>query len=114
MTVKRFVATRGQIVTWVVLVTRPNSDTAKQLGITENKGLVVTQVQPDSAAERAGLIKGDVIIGLNDVEENDPNVFRNQIASRGPGSEVTLTILRSGREQRVTAMLGEFAPMAAR
>jgi S1-C subfamily serine protease len=74
----------------------------------------VTQVQPGSAADRAGLIKGDVITALNDVELSDPNVFRNQIASRMPGSEVTLTILRGGREQRITATLGEFTPLQSR
>ena len=102
---------RGQL---GITVTRPNSDAARQLGITENKGVVVTQVQPGSGAERAGLIKGDVITALNDAGLSDPNVFRNQIASRAPGSEVTLTILRAGREQRVTAILGEFTPIPAR
>jgi Do/DeqQ family serine protease len=102
---------RGQL---GITVTRSNSDAAKQLGITENKGVVVTQVQPGSAAERAGLIKGDVITALNDAGLSDPNVFRNQIASRSPGSEVTLTILRGGREQRVTAILGELTVMPAR
>jgi len=102
---------RGQL---GIVVTRPNSDAAKELGIRENKGVVVTQVQPGSAAERVGLRKGDVIISFNGEEVNDPNVFRNQVASTAPGSEVTLTILRSGREQRVTAILGEFTPAPAR
>jgi S1-C subfamily serine protease len=99
---------RGQL---GIVVARPNSDAAKELDIRENKGVVVTQVQPGSAAERAGLRKGDVIISFNGVEEIDPNVFRNQVASSPPGSEVTLTILREGREQRVSARLGEFTPV---
>jgi Do/DeqQ family serine protease len=102
---------RGQL---GIVVARPNSEPAKQLGITTNKGVVVTQVQPGSAAERAGLIAGDVIIALNDVELTEPNVFRNQIASSAPGSEVTLTILRDGRERRITVTLGELPPMPER
>lgn len=102
---------RGQL---GIAVSRPNSEAAKELGIKENKGVVVIQVQPGSPAERAGLRKGDVITGLNDVEQSDPNVFRNQIASRAPGSEVTLTILRDGREQRLNATLGEFTQTSAR
>ena len=102
---------RGQL---GIVVARPNSDAAKELGIKENKGLVVAQVQPGSAAERAGLRKGDVITSFNGEEANDPNVFRNRIASTAPGSEVTLTILRSGREQRLTAVLGESTPAPAR
>ena len=96
---------RGQL---GIAVVRPNSEAAKALGIKENKGLVVAQVQPGGAAERAGLKTGDVIISFNGVEEIDPNVFRNQVASTAPGSEVTLTILRDGREQQVSARLGEF------
>jgi Do/DeqQ family serine protease len=95
---------RGQL---GITVVRANSDPAKALGIRENKGIVVAQVQPGSAADRAGLQKGDVITGFNGVEINDPNVFRNQIASAGPGSDVTLTILRDGRQQQLRARLGE-------
>ncbi|MCM3903134.1 MAG: Do family serine endopeptidase [Pyrinomonadaceae bacterium] len=101
---------RGQL---GIVVVRPNSDAAKELGIKGNKGLVVVQVQPGGAAERAGLKKGDVITSLNGVEENDPNVFRNQVASTAPGSEVTLTILRDGREPPLSAKLDEFTPETA-
>jgi S1-C subfamily serine protease len=87
-----------------------NSEVAAKLGINEGKGVVVLQVQPGSAAERAGIRKGDVITALNGVEVTDPNVFRNTVASTAPGSEVTLTIKRDGREQQVRATLGEFTP----
>jgi len=103
---------RGQL---GIVVTRPSSDAAKELGIKErHTGVVVTQVQPGGAAERAGIKKGDVIISLNGMEENDPNVFRNQVASTAPGTEVTLTILRDGREQRLSVTLGEFTPPTER
>jgi CheY-like chemotaxis protein len=41
-----------------------------------------------------------------------PNLhaFRNIIAGSAPGTEVTLTVKRDGREQQVRATLGEFAP----
>ena len=100
---------RGQL---GIVVSRPNSDAAKELGIRENKGVVVTQVQPGSAAEGARLRKGDVITAFNGLEVNDPNVFRNKVASTPPGSQVTLTILRDGQEQHVSARLGELTPPA--
>ena len=74
--------------------------------------MVVIQVQPDGPAERAGLRKGDVITTYNGVAVNDPNAFRNQVASTPPATEVTITILRDGREQQVRATLGEFTPQA--
>jgi len=51
----------------------------------------VAQVQPGSAAEQAGLKKGDVITALNGAEVNEPNVFRNLVAGTAPGTDVTLT-----------------------
>ncbi|HEX9423661.1 MAG TPA: Do family serine endopeptidase [Pyrinomonadaceae bacterium] len=102
---------RGQL---GIIVVRTNSEAAKELGVKESKGVVVAEVQPGSGADRAGLKKGDVITSFNGVEVNDPNVFRNQVASTAPGSEITLTILRDGREQQVRARLGEFTPQPER
>lgn len=79
----------------------------------EARGVIVSQVQPGSAAERAGIKQGDIITALNGTAVNDPNPFRNQVASTPPGTEVTLTIQRQGREQQVKATLGEFTPETA-
>jgi Do/DeqQ family serine protease len=102
---------RGQL---GVTVVRTNSDPAKSLGVKETKGVVVYQVQPGSAAERAGLRKGDVITSFNGAEVTDPNVFRNQVASTAPGTDIALVILRGGSEQRITVKLGELIPQAER
>jgi Do/DeqQ family serine protease len=98
---------RGQL---GITVQKMTSDIASSLGMKEAKGVLVAQVQPGSPAELAGLKKGDIITAFNGTEVNDPNVFRNQVASRLPGTEVTLTIQRDGREQQVRATLGEFTP----
>jgi S1-C subfamily serine protease len=55
-----------------------------------------------------------VITALNGEQINDPNTFRNKIASTPPGSEITLNVRRDGREQQVRATLGEFTPPAER
>lgn len=100
---------RGQL---GVTVGKVTAELAESLGVKEGKGVYVLQVQPGGGAERAGLKKGDIIIGFNGVEVNDANTFRNQVASTAPGTEVTLTILRGGREQQIRATLGEFKPQA--
>ena len=102
---------RGQL---GIRVVKLNTEPARNLGITETKGVGVAQVQPDSAAEQAGLKKGDVITALNGVEINEPNVFRNLVASTAPGTDITLTIRRNGGEQQVHARLGELVPAANR
>ena len=92
-----------------ISVVKLNSDPAKDLGIKETKGIGVAQVQPGSAADRAGLKKGDVIVGFNGVEMTDPNVFRNQVAGTAPGSAVTLNVMRDGRTLELHATLGELS-----
>jgi S1-C subfamily serine protease len=76
--------------------------------------VAVYRVQPGSAADRAGLKQGDVITALNGTAITEPNTFRNMIASSGPGTEITLTVKREGREGQVRARLGEFTPQAER
>jgi Do/DeqQ family serine protease len=102
---------RGQL---GITVVKLNSEPAKELGIKETKGVGVAQVQPGSAADRAGLRKGDVITSFNGVEMTDPNVFRNLVASTAPGTDVNLTVIRDGREQQIRAKLGELVPAADR
>ena len=102
---------RGQL---GITVVKLNSEPAKALGIKETKGVGVAQVQAGSAADRAGLRKGDVITSFNGVEMTDPNVFRNLVASTAPGTDVSLTVIRDGREQQIRAELGELVPAADR
>jgi Do/DeqQ family serine protease len=98
---------RGQL---GIVVRRVDSDMAESLGMSETKGIIVNSVAPGSAAERAGIRQGDVIIALDGSPVNEVNAFRNRIASSGPGAQVTLTILRDNREQKITATTGEFKP----
>jgi len=100
---------RGQL---GVVVLKIPSEGASELGVTQGPGVLVYQVQSGSPADRAGLRKSDIITALNGTAINDPNTFRNQIASTAPGTEVTLTIKRDGKEQQVRATLGEFTPQA--
>jgi len=98
---------RGQL---GITVVKAGTDAARQLGIKESKGIVVAQIQPGGAADKAGLKAGDVITAFNGVEVNDSNAFRNQVAGTAPGTQVDLTVLRDGREQHIRATLGEFIP----
>jgi len=100
---------RGQL---GITVLKIPSEEASKLGVEQGPGVVVYQVQPGSAADRAGLRRGDIITALNGTAVNDQNSFRNTIAGAAPGSEVTLTVKRDGREQQVRATLDEFTAQA--
>jgi Do/DeqQ family serine protease len=89
------------------------SEAAKKLGLSEPRGVVVTDVAPNSAAAKAGIRRGDVIVAFNGTPVVDGNTLRNRIASTSPGTEVNLTIVRNGREQQITVTLGEYPPRSA-
>lgn len=102
---------RGQLGITVGPIT---SARVEQLRLRDQKGVFVAEVLPGGAADRAGVQPNDVIISFNGTEVNEPNTFRNLVAGTGPGSDVTLTIVRGGREQQINARLGEFAPQPPR
>jgi serine protease Do len=105
--VKHGKVTRGQL---GVVVQPVTEDIAASLNLNDARGVIVSQVQPGSPAERAGLKRGDVILALNGNVVADPNSFRNEIAGTPPGRTVTLRIWREGSEQELRPTLGEFVP----
>ena len=97
---------RGQL---GVMAQTVDSAIAESLGLKEVRGAIVGDVTAGSAAERAGLQRGDVILAVDGQPVADSNALRNRIASTAPGTTVTLTILRDGSDRTVTATLGELA-----
>lgn len=83
-------------------------ETAKALDLTDTAGVLVSNVRPGSAGEKAGLKRGDIITAINGEKMADSNVLRNKIAGTLPGTEVKLTVLRDGSSQELTATLDEF------
>lgn len=104
--VQHGVVRRGQL---GVTVQGVNWDLAQSLGLKNVEGALVSAVQPESPADRAGLQRGDVILSFNGTEIPDSNSLRNRVASTEPGSKVTLGVLRDGKTQTIAATLGELA-----
>jgi serine protease Do len=80
---------------------------AEAYGVKEKSGVVVGDVFPDSAADRAGLQRGDVVISLNRETVKDVQWFVNKIRSLEPGKEVNLEVVREGKNRRLTVKLDE-------
>ncbi len=77
-------------------------------------GVIVAGVLRNGPAHLAGLRVGDIVLALNDVALQDSISFLNAIAPLKPGSVVTLTVLREGREQQIEAKVGERPPLTRR
>ena len=69
--------------------------------------MIVTSVTPGSAAERAGLKRGDVIRSLNGQQVHDVNALRNRVAEAGPAAAAELVIMRDGAEKHLSAKLDQ-------
>lgn len=81
------------------------SELADALGYQSNQGAFVSQVVPDSAADKAGLKAGDVIVSVNDKPIRTFSELRAKVATLGAGKEITLGIIRDGEEKSVKATL---------
>ncbi len=83
-------------------------DVAKSLQLQDTRGVIVSNVQSGSAAEKAGIKRGDIITAINGEVVEDSNVLRNKVAGTQPGSEIKITVLRDGKPEELTATLNEF------
>src|SRR5499426_1896457 len=78
-----------------------------QLGLAKGFGLVVDYVEPNSPAATAGVQQNDILKMLNDQILVEPGQLRKLLQTFSDGAEVTLTILRKGQEQKLTAKLAK-------
>jgi Do/DeqQ family serine protease len=96
-----------------VSVQNVSADMAASLGLKESGGVIVSAVTPGSAADRAGLKRGDVIRSLNGQPVRDMNTLRNRVAETAPNTTADLLIVRDGAEKHVTAKLDELNARSA-
>ena len=79
------------------------SDMARTLGLPRPDGVLVSDLYPGSAGQRAGLRTGDVILEVGGVDVQNDGAVRYQFATQRPGARVPLTVLRDGRQITLTA-----------
>lgn len=95
-----------------VLLESVKKEFAKVYKLEKAKGVIITDIyDKEGAAAKAGILKDDIIIKLNDIEIENSRDFIEKIASVLPGKNVNLTLLReSGASlirQEVNVKLGE-------
>ncbi len=79
---------------------------AEAYGLDVEKGALVAQVQPASAADEAGIEAGDVIVKLDGDDIDDAGELRNRIGLMRVGDEVQIEVIRDGKRKRIRARLG--------
>ncbi|MGX3067566.1 DegQ family serine endoprotease [Ursidibacter arcticus] len=82
-----------------------NADLAKEFNVNAQKGAFISEVLNDSAASKAGLKAGDVIIGVNGQKVHSFAELRAKVATTGAGKQIELTYLRDGKEEKTKVTL---------
>ncbi len=101
----------GKVERGVLGVTIQNltPEIAKGLGITESMGVVVTQVQPDSGADKAGIKAGDVILKVDGQPVTSNSSLSSAIGVMRLGTQVNVELARNGKVIDVTATISKAA-----
>ncbi|WP_440995655.1 DegQ family serine endoprotease [Arhodomonas sp. SL1] len=80
---------------------------AEAMGMDDRQGALIAQVQPDSAAEEAGLQEGDVVTAVDGEAIDGAAELAKVIGLHQIGDTVELTIVRDGEERTIEARVGE-------
>ena len=82
-------------------------DVAEQLGLPKDtKGVLITDIDPGSPAEKAGVKRTDVILGVDGHPVSSHEDLRLRISQMVPGSVAKLKIIRDSKEKSIDVTLG--------
>ncbi len=80
---------------------------AEEFSVKETDGVLVNEVFSGDPADKAGLRPGDIITKVNDRDVATPSTLAKLIAQNPPGQNITVQVLRGGKNQRYTIQLTE-------
>jgi serine protease Do len=101
--------TKGRVSRGVigVQIQRIARDEAEALGLDRIRGALVGQVQDGSAAQKAGVKVGDVIVAFNGVAIEDSAELPPLVGATTPGTRAMVSILRDGRTLELPVVVAE-------
>ena len=97
--------TRGYLGLGLQLEMTP--DLVREFNLPNLNGALVTTVEPDSPAAKAGFKEADFVTEFSGQKVKDMRQLRLLVSQTAPGKTVKLKVLREGKEKMLTATLGE-------
>jgi len=85
---------------------------AKSFGLTSSQGALLSDINPGSAAEKAGLKPGDIVLSINGSPITDSGDLVSRLYTNHPGDIIILTILRNGVQSDISVTLQKLDEVA--
>ncbi|MBR0567544.1 DegQ family serine endoprotease [Azoarcus sp. L1K30] len=89
-----------------------DKDLAQSFGLPDARGALIASVEPGSAADKASLKPGDVILGVDGNRVGDSADLPRIIGDLRPGTRIKLDVWRDGKNREIAAVLDELNPEA--
>lgn len=96
-----------------VQITEVQDDVAKALGLGTAHGALVSSIEPDGPAAKAGIHAGDVITAFNGQKIKHMTDLPRLVGATQPGTEVTVQVWRKGKTLELKAKVAELDQKAA-
>jgi len=84
-----------------------NAQLAESFGLDRPRGALVSSVEKDGPASKAGLVPGDVILAVNNHPIERYGELSGSIAAMKPGSDANLQVWRQGKQQTIPVKIAE-------
>ena len=84
-----------------------NKSLAKELGLKETRGALVSHLVEDGPAKKAGLKRGDVIISVDDEKIENPRELSLTAADLRPGAIAKIGVIREGEKRNIKVQVGK-------
>ena len=90
-----------------VYIQEVTPEIAEKFGLEKAQGALVADISPNSPAERAGLMRGDIILKIDGQEVKNVSDLQQKVRSRRPGDTVTVEVWRDRKSMVFEVALGE-------
>jgi serine protease Do len=81
------------------------TDMADALAVGTTSGVLIDTVHPESPADNAGLLRGDVIVAIDGAKVKDESDYRKRIGLAGPDKRIRIDIWRGSKKKTVRTTL---------
>lgn len=79
----------------------------QRTGLTQESGLLLVGVEPDSPADRAGILLGDILVGFAGGPVESLEVLNDRLGPESVGTQQGAKVVRGGESVDITVTVGE-------